>query len=233
MRDLVTAACGALLIGTGPGVAQQVMVVELFTSQGCIACPPADAFFAALTRDPRVIPLALHVDYWDYIGWADSFASPRFTERQKAYARAEGSRTVYTPQFIVSGVARIEGYEPEDTEAEMAEQLRDVHASPVRLTVRRQGETLSIRASADPPLAAPVRVELVRYAPERTVTIERGENAGKTITYRNIVTSWDVLGEWSGREPLDIAAPVPGDAPAVVIVQDEGPGPILAAARPD
>ncbi len=233
MREFVTAVCGALLLGAGPGLAQQAVVVELFTSQGCVACPPADAFFATLVRDPRVIPLALHVDYWDYIGWADSFADPRFTERQKAYARAVGSRTIYTPQFIIGGKTRIEGFEPEEAEAEMAERLRDAAQSPVRLSVRRQGETLAIRASADPPLPAPVRVELVRYAPERTVTIERGENAGKTITYRNIVISWDVLGEWSGREPLDIATPAPGDAPAVVILQDEGPGPILAAARPD
>lgn len=233
MRPLLSAACGLTLLCAPAAFAENVIVVELYTSQGCVACPPADAFFAALAADARVIPLALHVDYWDYIGWADSFANPRFTDRQKAYARAAGSRTIYTPQFIVAGGARIEGYEPALTEAEMALKLAAVPAPAVDLVVERQGDALMIRAVADPPLTEPVRVQLVRYAPERTVTIDRGENAGKTITYRNVVMSWEPLGDWSGLSPLDLSAPAPGDLPAVVIVQEQGPGAILAAARSD
>ncbi len=233
MRHFFSAACGLSLACATLAQAQEAIVVELYTSQGCVACPPADAFFQALAQDPRVIPLALHVDYWDYIGWADSFANPRFTERQKAYARAAGSRTIYTPQFIIAGGDRIEGYEPQATEVRMEQGLAGVPPATVRLTVMRQGDTLVIRAEADPPLDAPVRVQLVRYQPEETVTIERGENAGKTVTYRNVVTSWEMLGEWSGQEPLDMTAPAPGDQPSVVIVQDEGPGPIRAAYRAD
>jgi hypothetical protein len=95
------------------------------------------------------------------------------------------------------------------------------------------GDQLVIRAEADPPLDAPVRVQLVRYMPEETVTIERGENAGKTITYHNIVTSWEALGAWSGQEPMEITVPFRGDDPGAVIVQTEGPSAILAAARVD
>lgn len=229
IRQLVSAACGLLVVCSAPLRAEPVVVVELFTSQGCISCPPADDFFGDLTQDSRVIPLSLHVDYWDYIGWSDIFGSPRFTERQKNYARAIGSRTIYTPQFIVGGQDRIEGFDPVATTEALLRQL--AAPQPVALSVVRSGDELQINASATQTLSAPVRVQLVRYLPEETVTIERGENAGKTITYRNIVTSWDVLGDWSGKEPLAIEVPAPGSAPAVVILQDMGPAAILAAAR--
>ncbi|WP_333817312.1 DUF1223 domain-containing protein [Tabrizicola sp.] len=230
MRHFVSAACG-LLLAAVQVQAEPVVVVELYTSQGCSSCPPADEFLSMLASDPRILPLALHVDYWDYIGWADKFALAQFTDRQRAYAKAVGSRTIYTPQLIIGGADRIEGYAPEET----AERLRD-HlgaGTPVRLTVTRKGDKLVIRAEADPPLTEPVRVQLVRYKPEETVTIERGENAGKTITYRNIVTSWERLEDWGGQAPLEVSAPYAGDEPGAVIVQSAGPAAILAAARVD
>jgi len=207
------------------------VVVELYTSQGCSSCPPADAHLAELTANPALIPLALHVDYWDYIGWADSFANPKFTERQKAYARAEGSTTIYTPQLIVGGVDRIVGFAP----AEVAAQIRQHSGviSPVTLWLSRQGGDVLIRAEAVPALAAPVRVQLVRYLPSSDVRIERGENAGQTITYHNIVTSWTRVGEWAGDEALELRVPAAGNQPIVVILQAEGPGQIVAAGRID
>ncbi|WP_374427330.1 DUF1223 domain-containing protein [Tabrizicola sp.] len=231
MRHFVSAACGLWLAAVAQVQAEPVVVVELYTSQGCSSCPPADEFVSMLAANPQILPLALHVDYWDYIGWADKFAHPKFTDRQRAYAKAVGSRTIYTPQLIIGGADRIEGFAPEET----AERLR-AHleaGTPVRLTVTREGDKLVIRADADPPLDEPVRVQLVRYKPEETVTIERGENAGKTVTYTNIVTSWERIGDWSGREPLELTAPFPGDEPGAVIVQHEGPAAILAAARVD
>ena len=131
MRHFVSAACGVWLAAVAPVEAEPVVVVELYTSQGCSSCPPADEFLAMMASDPRILPLALHVDYWDYIGWEDKFAQGQFTERQKAYAHAIGSRTIYTPQLIIGGADRIEGFSPEET----AERLRD-HlgaATPVRL----------------------------------------------------------------------------------------------------
>ncbi|MCX7286645.1 MAG: DUF1223 domain-containing protein, partial [Rhodobacterales bacterium] len=105
--------------------------------------------------------------------------------------------------------------------------------APITLSARRDGDTVIIRASADRPLEAPVRLQLVRYIPESTVTIERGENAGKTITYHNIVSAWDSLGDWSGDEPLELSVPFTGDLPGAVILQSPGPAAILAAARVD
>ncbi|MBE2278575.1 MAG: DUF1223 domain-containing protein, partial [Rhodobacteraceae bacterium] len=153
--------------------------------------------------------------------------------RDRSYARAIGSRTIYTPQFIIGGTDRLEGYEQNVTEAAMAERLNSAPAAAVHLAATRAGDTLVIRAEAPAAFEAPVRVQLVRYEPEQTVVIERGENAGKTITYHNVVTEWTVLGDWSGAEPLDTTVSLTGGAPAVVILQAEGPGRILAAARTD
>jgi hypothetical protein len=231
MRHFVSAACGVWLAAVAQVQAEPVVVVELYTSQGCSSCPPADEFVAMLASNPQILPLALHVDYWDYIGWADKFADPKFTDRQRAYARAVGSRTIYTPQLIIGGADRIEGFAPEETADRLRAHMKA--GTPVRLTVTRDGDRLLIRAEADPPLTEPVRVQVVRYTPEETVTIERGENAGKTITYTNIVTSWERVGDWSGQEPLELTAPFTGDDPGAVIVQRDGPAAILAASRVD
>jgi hypothetical protein len=229
-RQIVSAACGLWLCAAHGAMAQSTegVVVELYTSQGCSSCPPADALLAVLADQPGVIPLALHVDYWDYIGWADTFANPHFTDRQKAYARAAGEKMIYTPQMIVGGVERVLGAEAAEVAA--AIQQRQAGASPVRLVVERVGDRLVIRVEADPPLTSPAFVQLVRYENAADVAIAQGENAGLQVTYRNVVTSWERLGDWSGQAPLEIAADAPGSAPAVVIVQREGPSEILAAA---
>lgn len=230
MRHAVGAVCGLwIVLASGAGAQQgpAPVVVELYTSQGCSSCPPADAFFATLADQPGVIPLALHVDYWDYIGWKDRFADPAFTERQKAYARAAKSRTIYTPQMIVNGDARVEG---NDAEA-VAAAIRAALPGPGRIELSREGGSLRIRAEAPPDAAGgAVSVQLVRYRPQATVEITHGENAGQVVSYRNIVTEWTKLAEWPGQPPLEIEAPA-GDGPAVVLVQRAGPGAILAAAE--
>lgn len=235
MRHFASALFGATLVmstvagAEGTGRSQPAVVVELYTSQGCSSCPPADEFFAQLVQDPQVIPLSLHVDYWDYIGWEDKFGDPKFTARQKAYAREAGSRMIYTPQMIVGGLDRVEGNQPGEVEAMIRKHLGV--AREVTLTVARQGEILVISAEAKRPFDPPLKVQLVRYRPEETVAIERGENAGRTLTYRNIVTSWQALGDWTGEVPLTLEADAPGSDPAVVILQSQGPSFIQAAAR--
>ena len=228
------AGLAGLIVGavgiSGPAHAQQTpVVVELFTSQGCVACPPADAYFAELAAQTDLIALALHVDYWDYLGWKDSFGSAAFTQRQKRYAKAAGARMIYTPQVIVGGLDRVEGTRPQEIRDSIA--AHAAMAPRVTLGVRWQGERLTIEAEADPPLGKPAVVHLVRYDPEETVLIERGENAGQTITYHNIVTDWSAIGEWSGKAALMLSADAMGPEPLVVIVQEAGPGPILAAVR--
>lgn len=206
------------------------VVVELFTSQGCSSCPPADAFLHELSKREDVIALALHVDYWDYIGWKDSFAQPAFTQRQKAYARAAGSRSVYTPQMIIAGQDHVVGTHEED-----ANTLILRHATVqtgVELALDRDAAgQIVIRAEAGQGVNGPLVVHLVRYSPSQRVEITRGENAGRLMDYANVVTEWTTLAEWDIAAPLQLTAGAAGDQPAVVILQRKGAGAILAAAR--
>ena len=231
MRNLTAWIVATLLAWGLPAHAQsQPVVVELFTSQGCSSCPPADKFMHELAARDDVIALALHVDYWDYIGWKDKFASPRNTARQKAYAVAAGRRSVYTPQMIIDGGDHVVGNHPMD----VAELVRAHSERPrsVSLRVTRLGnDRMRIELAPRGPVSGPMMVHLVRYRPEETVDITRGENAGKRISYANIVSEWTVLGEWDGAAPLRIEADIPGKMPTVVLVQKKGPGLIEAAAR--
>jgi hypothetical protein len=219
----------AVAVGTGTALAHEhLVVVELYTSQGCSSCPPADALFEELAARPGILALALHVDYWDYIGWADTFAQPGFTERQKAYARAAGSRTLYTPQMVVGGRDHLVG--SESMELGQLIELHRAAAPAARVGLRRIGAALEVTAEAPEGLDRPVTVQLVRYKPRETVAIERGENAGRTLTYVNIVTEWRPVGRWTGEAPLSLVVEAPGDLPAAVILQEDGQGPIIAAA---
>lgn len=203
------------------------VVVELYTAQGCSACPEADEFLARLSDDPDILPLSLHVDYWDYIGWADTFASPAHTARQEAYARAVGEPMIYTPQVIVGGEDRFIGTH---ADAILDRLARDPAPSPVALHAMRQPDGVHIFAASDHPIA-PVEVHLVRYRPYSRIAVTAGENAGRELHSTNVVTGWAVLGVWDGTAPLDITAPMAGDDAAAVLLQDPGPGPIRAAAR--
>ena len=231
MKQSVKWAFGLWLCcaSTGFAESQQGVVVELYTSQGCSSCPPADDHFASFVQTPGVIALALHVDYWDYIGWTDTFASPKYTKRQKAYAHAEGSKMIYTPQVIVNGTERVVGNQAASVESAIKQSV--ALTSPVTLTLVRQGDKVVIHAEARQPLRDGTRIQLVRYTPEKTVQIERGENAGRAVTYHNIVTSWEDIGAWTGDQPLDMSTKAVGGAPIVVIIQTDGPSTILAAAR--
>jgi hypothetical protein len=171
------------------------------------------------------------VDYWDYIGWKDKFAKPAFTERQKAYAYAAGHRTIYTPQMIVAGQDHVVGNRP----MQLAE-LIDTHGeAPARMSVSldRAGGEVTIRAEPLGVLPPEMVVHLVRYIPLETVEIGRGENAGKTIDYGNIVTDWQAVGRWDGRGALELVTASPGAGPLVALIQTPGPGAILGAARID
>ena len=217
----------AVVLGTTPGRAEERrVVVELFTSQGCSSCPPADALLLELAKREDVVALALHVDYWDYIGWKDSFATPAHTARQKAYAASRGEKMIYTPQMVVQGQEALVGTK----EMKLADLIARHRVEPqtVDLSVDRANGVLTI--SARGALPYPVDVCLVRYMPQETVEVRKGENAGRTLTYANIVTDWSVLGEWDGRAPLSMQLPLEDDQPAVVVLQQKGLGPIRAVA---
>ncbi len=228
MRAVLTALTLALSGGTIPVSADpSPVVVELYTSQGCSSCPPADAMLLDLAEREDVIALALHVDYWDYIGWADSFADPAYTQRQKAYAQAAGHATIYTPQMVVAGHTHVVGAKP----MELSDAIR-THAAAdhgIALDLARQGGGLRLILEREGAPVGPAQVQLVRYDPRQVVDIRRGENAGRQLTYGNIVTDWQVVADWSGDSDLTLDLPLPGDDRAVVIVQRAGHGAILAA----
>ncbi len=203
------------------------VVVELFTSQGCSSCPPADELLHDLAGRDGVIALSLHVDYWDYIGWTDSFGDPMHTARQRRYGAVAGHRSIYTPQFIIGGQVHVVGAKAMDVVDAVGAQR--AQPSGMALQIARSGDRLAIAATATS--AQPVIVQVARYTPQESVRIGRGENAGLEISYVNIVTDWRTVGEWDGRAPLDMQTTVRGNAPVVVILQERGPGRILAAAE--
>lgn len=230
IRAIATAL--GLSVMAGASVAQGPVVVELFTSQGCSNCPPVDALLAELAEHEDVIALALHVDYWDYIGWPDTFADPAFTARQHAYAYAAGSTVVYTPQLVIGGAAHMVGNQPMAVFSEIMA-VADA-PDPVAIEITRDGEIFRVEAQmqGDAPARA-MQVHLVRYTPYERVAIRRGENANQTIDYHNIVRDWQVVAEWDGQAVFSAQISRTGSEPHVLIVQEAGPGTILAAARLD
>ncbi len=230
IRRLLAPLLSLVLLASDPVLAGDAnpVVVELFTSQGCSSCPAADELMNELSDRDDVIALALHVDYWDYIGWKDQFADPAHTKRQKAYAMEAGRRSIYTPQLIVNGQDSIVGARAmELAEAIQAHKGRDTGVS---LDLERAGDVLVVRARNGGDHQAMV-VHMLRYLRGRDVSIHRGENAGREMHYANIVQDWQVLAEWPGKDDLILKAKVTGAEPVVVLVQEAEQGPILAAAR--
>ena len=187
------------MAASAPALADGPVVVELFTSQGCSSCPPADAMLRELALRDDVLALAFHVDYWDYIGWTDVFGSPDNTARQHAYARAAGVSMVYTPQFVVGGIDHVTGARGMD----LADQIT-AHSgleTGVTLDLTVDGDIIRIAATSQSQQA--MTVQIVRFSPLETVHIDRGENAGETLTYANSVRAWGVAAEWDGAEPAE------------------------------
>jgi len=259
-----------IALGAGSAQAQWSMpsdslrgpvLLELFTAQGCAACPPADEMMMQLSMREDVIALALHVDYWDYIGWADVFADPEHGERQKRYARRMGHSTIYTPQVVINGIDVVEGFrtarvmEAIAAHAELPPlidldltRLGDTGVIEIRARIspdqdatdavaaaRAAGQPMAalaeLASGADAPLPGPLTVHLVRYTPRAQIEIVTGENAGRLAQHANIVRSWQEIGSWDPRSPLLMSISVSGDDPSVVIVQEAGQGQIMAAAR--
>ncbi len=226
---LMAALLVALLPGTGRAQPAPV-VVELFTSQGCTSCPPADALLSELAEQPGVIALALHVDYWDYLGWQDSFASPAFSARQKAYALVFGKRSIFTPQAVIQGREPMVGHDAALIRSRIA--AHQAETPPVELTLGLEEDVLSIGLL---PVGGPVGavdVFLVRFTPSSEVSIEAGGNAGQRILYTNIVESWDTVASWDGREAVEFTVEIDGlgGADGAVIVQRGRVGPVVSAA---
>jgi hypothetical protein len=212
-------------------------VIELFTSQGCSSCPAADALLGKLSNDPSLIALSLAIDYWDYIGWKDTLALPGHANRQKAYSRVRGDRDVYTPQIVVSGAAQALGSDAADIERAIGLAKRNAAtlATPVSLSIGNGQVTVA--APAGKTGGERGEVWLCPVSRKVTVAIGRGENAGRTLSYNNVVRRWIRIGEWAGAAqtwtvPLKDVQSDGVDQVAVIIQSGTAgsPGPMLAAA---
>ncbi|MDB5482595.1 MAG: hypothetical protein JWO83_3648 [Caulobacteraceae bacterium] len=229
MISHIAAAAAALALhasGARAADAAHPTVVELFQSQGCSSCPPANANVIALSARPDILALSFQVTYWDQLGWKDTFGSPENTARQWDYARALRHDNVWTPQVVVNGRTDVVGVRK--GEIEQAIVRVDRGASGPAVTVA--GGRVTIAGAA---LARPAGVWLVRYDPNVVqVPIRRGENGGLTLPHKNVVRSLTRLGDWSGpARSYPLPAPDASGLKSAILVQAGPGGPILAAAR--
>ncbi len=224
--------CAAL--AATPGRAEtgghQAVVVELFTSQGCSSCPPADALLEELAERADVIALSLHVDYWDYIGWKDPYGSPRNTERQRAYAETLGLRYIYTPQMVIDGRYNIVGSRRNEVLAKLDASLE--RPKPVAVDfVSGDGGKVVISQGHAPDRGATIWLAI--FDEGHDTQVKRGENAGLRIRNVNVVRRLERLGTWMGQRleiPLNLDDAVArGNFGCAVLVQQGRNGPIIGA----
>jgi hypothetical protein len=220
-----------------PAWAGSPVVVELFTSQGCSSCPPADEYLGELATRGDIIPLAFHVDYWNYIGWTDPFATKQMTHRQKAYSRALGQRYIYTPEMVVNGAAQEVGSNRHGVETLIAAALKAPAAGPSISLTREDDGRVRLHIGAGGRERTPqdtATIWMVKFDREHTTPVADGENQGRTLTDYNAVRTLHQLGSWTG-EAVDMVydaneADEPGNGGCAILVQRDGTGPIIAAA---
>lgn len=231
-RLALIGALAAYLVAPGALAAERPVVVELFTSQGCSSCPPADAFLHELAGRDDVLALSLPVNIWDYLGWRDTLATSAFTERQRAYVQRLGGRTVYTPQMVIDGVEDAVG--SRTGHVTRAIELRnEMKSADVPITFSQTDGAITLDVDAGPH-GREATLWLVRYAKEVPVAIERGENAGETVTYANVVRELTPVGMWNG-EAISLTLPkasllAQGYDGCAAILQEDGIGPVLGVA---
>lgn len=225
MKALAPLALLCVLAGAAPAHADsRLNVVELFQSQGCSSCPPANANVMALSDRDDVLALSFGVTYWDYLGWRDTFAKPAFTQRQRDYMRGLGASNVYTPQVVVNGRADLAGQVRADLERAIRRNVRPPFEPAI--TVAARALTIGeVRGQND--------VWLVWYDPRVVeVPIRRGENGGRTLPHRNVVHAIVHLGLCSGAQTRLKLPPSPHPSlRGAILVQQKDGGPIVAAAR--
>jgi hypothetical protein len=216
------------LLGFGGGTTSAearvpLTVVELFTSQGCSSCPPANANLIELSKRPGILALSFGVTYWDRLGWKDIFAKPEFTDRQEIYEKPLGEDGPFTPQMVVNGKADVVGNRLSEIDKLIAEQGK-VNA----LSLELENHKLVIGDGPEPKHGADIW--LVTYD-EGTVDVpvERGENTGRTLPHKNVVHSLTRLGNWNGKATKLAVPATKAGLRAAVLVQTSNGGPILAA----
>jgi hypothetical protein len=227
---LVVGGCASANAG-GPRA-----LLELFTSQGCSSCPPADKLLGELAADPSLVALSVPIDYWDYLGWKDTLADPADSARQRAYAHARGDRQVYTPQMVVNGATHVVGSDHSAIERAIVQTDRNSAIMSVPVLLSLGGHSLEVKIEGGKEHAAG-EVWLCPLAKSVPVVIGRGENRGRTITYHNVVRHWLKLGDFSGADlswSVPISELVADESDAVAVFVQQGthdkPGLVLGAA---
>ena len=232
-QTFVAGLFASALLSTAGEAAEPKAVIELFTSQGCSSCVPADAYLAELAGRDDVMALSLHVDYWDYLGWRDTLGLRENSERQRAYAEVRGGQRIFTPQITVNGRTDLVGSDRAAAEAAIAKS-----SLPLPVEIYRGAGTVEIEVAASPlPHRVPATIRLVLMTTRAEVEIARGENAGTTVAYKNVVREMRPIGMWDGAEvkitlPEDELMGDGVDGCAVIVQEDlpNGPGAILGAA---
>lgn len=210
--------------------AENTVVVELYTSQGCSSCPAADKILQKLRSQPNVIALSLNVDYWDYLGWKDDLALPGNAKRQRKYAKMMRSRHVYTPQLMVDGKMDVVGSRRSQVDSAVAS-FSDT-SDQANVSAQVNGSMVNVSVSPQSAIDGNAIVWLVGYDADVTKKIGGGENRGRSIEYSNVVKEWREAAQWDGVSPLEFQRPRPaGDSGFAVIVQQGEVGPILGATQ--
>lgn len=223
--SLFAVAAGLLALALKPGpspaapmaaAVKAPIVVELFTSQGCSSCPPADALLGELAKRDDVLPLAFHIDYWDRLGWKDPFSLPEATARQRAYARSLGNGNVYTPQMVVNGAHDVVGSD----RAKVARAIAEAAKATVPLELRVVTQSLSVAVGAG---MGSGQLWLVSFDPKHETQVRAGENAGRKLVNVNIVRKVEPLGAWNGAaQAFEYPLPVTGSNAAVLLQASDG-----------
>ncbi len=237
-RYLRLAAVATVFAASVPaGAAEPRAVIELFTSQGCSSCPPADKLMGEFAADPTLVPLTLAIDTWDYLGWKDTLALVGHGVRQRAYSHMRGDREVYTPQAVVNGTVQALGSNRAAIEQAIAESRRNPDTLSLPLTVTIADGQLTVAAPAARKSVGEADVWLCPLSKAVEVAIGRGENSGHTITYHNVVRRWTKLGVWNGKAAswsIPLADFKTAGVDAVAVMLQDGsrsdPGPMLGAA---
>jgi hypothetical protein len=229
----LAAAVSMLALAATPlRAAESKVVVELFTSQGCSSCPPADKLLGELAENKNLVALSLPVDYWDYLGWHDTLAQAAFSQRQRGYSESRGGHEVFTPQVVVNGITQVVGSDRRAIESAAA---TAANGKSVPVTLAKNGSTVEVNVGAGD--NAPAAVWLLAISQAKPVAIGRGENHGKTIVYHNVVRGWKKLCDFSGapvKQSVSLQDLGADDADMVAVLVQPGsvekPGPIKGAA---
>lgn len=226
----IAAATGEALSGQ-----QAKTVIELYTSQGCSSCPPADKLLGKLAGRSDVIALTFPVDYWDYLGWKDTLASPAYSARQRAYAKARGDGQVYTPQVVIDGATHEVGSHASSIKRAISKSKEKLKSARVSLEMHTEDDRLIITVGAAPEgsRVKPATIWLALVKKSKSVKISRGENRGRTITYHRVVRHMTPVGHWKGEKvsiklPKEHLQNTDADGCTVLLQQDSA-GPVLAA----